>query len=128
MILATLWESARTEQLPSSLEPPKGTQGSFQALHSPCGRLSVNAARTVELTVFPGIGRVVAQRIVAYRERHGEFQTLDGMTNVPGIGAKKVDQLRAWLCAGCTRPARCAPLGKIEPPGGTKQDAELHGV
>jgi competence protein ComEA len=41
-----------------------------------------------------GIGETKAQKIVEYREQHGNFNSVDELANVPGIGAKTVEKNR----------------------------------
>lgn len=60
--------------------------------------LNINAADYAELLILPGIGPVLATRIIAYREAHGPFSTVDGLLNVSGIGPKKLAQLRLLVC------------------------------
>lgn len=50
------------------------------------GRISVNTASSVELQELPGVGPVLAERIVAFREQNGPFVSLDGLLEVSGIG------------------------------------------
>ncbi len=56
--------------------------------------VNLNTASAEELTSLPGIGEVLAARIVAYREEHGPFQTLDDLMQVSGIGSKVVEEIR----------------------------------
>jgi competence protein ComEA len=56
--------------------------------------INVNAASVQQLQSLPRIGEVTAQRIVAYREEHGAFKTVDELTQVKGIGAKTLEKLR----------------------------------
>ncbi|HDS29198.1 MAG TPA: helix-hairpin-helix domain-containing protein, partial [Candidatus Acetothermia bacterium] len=58
------------------------------------GPVDVNRASVDELVALPGIGPVLAARIVAYREEHGMFRTLDELQKVSGIGRQTVDGLR----------------------------------
>ncbi|HCP31875.1 TPA: hypothetical protein DIT45_01270 [Candidatus Acetothermia bacterium] len=56
--------------------------------------VNLNTASAEELTSLRGIGEVLAARIVAYREEHGPFQTLDDLMQVSGIGSKVVEEIR----------------------------------
>ena len=58
------------------------------------GPLDLNRATTQELTTLPGIGEVLAQRIVDYREAHGPFRSVDELIAVEGIGEGKLEKLR----------------------------------
>ncbi len=64
------------------------------------GRLNINAATVEELTALPGIGETLAQRIVHYREQHGDFTTVDGLRNVSGIGEKRLEAIREYITVG----------------------------
>ncbi|MET0764247.1 MAG: ComEA family DNA-binding protein [Blastococcus sp.] len=57
--------------------PGAGTSG---------GRVNLNTAGPADLDTLPGIGPVLAQRIVEYRTRQGPFRTVDQLDDVPGIG------------------------------------------
>lgn len=57
-------------------------------------KINLNTASAEELASLPGIGGVLAARIVAYREEHGPFQTLDDIMQVSGIGSKVVEEIR----------------------------------
>jgi competence protein ComEA len=50
------------------------------------GKVSLNTAGAADLDALPGIGPVLAQRIVEYRTRQGPFRTVDQLDDVPGIG------------------------------------------
>ncbi|MDO4791950.1 MAG: ComEA family DNA-binding protein [Buchananella hordeovulneris] len=53
------------------------------------GAVNINAAGAAELETLPGIGPALAQRIVSFREEHGEFSSVEQLQNVPGIGPAK---------------------------------------
>ncbi len=52
--------------------------------------LDINTASAEEFVKIKGIGAKKAERIIAYREAHGEFKSVDELKNVKGIGEKIV--------------------------------------
>ena len=44
--------------------------------------------------MLPGIGPVMAGRIIAHREANGPFTSIDDVENVPGIGPKTLESIR----------------------------------
>jgi competence protein ComEA len=52
------------------------------------GKINVNQASAAELTALPGVGPVLAQRIVDFRETNGPFGKLNDLAEVSGIGPK----------------------------------------
>ncbi len=62
------------------------------------GKININTASVQQLSDgLSGIGETLAQRIVAYREQHGPFKSIDGLKNVNGIGDKKFADIRAFV-------------------------------
>jgi len=59
--------------------------------------VGVNSASINELAELPGIGPSRAAAIVAYREAHGPFASIEGLTAVRGIGLATVSKLRSRL-------------------------------
>jgi competence protein ComEA len=49
-------------------------------------KINVNTATEPELETLPGVGPVLAQRIIDYRTQHGPFATVDALDDVSGIG------------------------------------------
>ena len=62
--------------------------------------LDINAASAEELAALPGIGEVLAGRIVAYREEHGPFAAVEDLMKVSGIGEKKLAELEGRITTG----------------------------
>ncbi|MDE0686075.1 MAG: ComEA family DNA-binding protein [Candidatus Poribacteria bacterium] len=59
--------------------------------------LNINTASTEELQTLPNIGEATAQRIVDYRTQHGDFDSVDAIQNVKGIGVKTLEKLRPFV-------------------------------
>jgi competence protein ComEA len=57
------------------------------------GLVDLNTASVGELDALPGIGPVLAQRIVDHRTREGPFRSVDQLDDVPGIGAATAAEL-----------------------------------
>ncbi len=57
------------------------------------GPLDINGASAADLTELPGIGDAVAGRIVAYRQEHGPFASVDELGEVKGIGPAILEKI-----------------------------------
>ena len=53
-----------------------------------------------QLQTLPGIGPVIAERIVAYREENGDFVSVGELMNVSGIGEKKLEAIWDFVTIG----------------------------
>jgi len=73
------------------------TTTSSSLVASAAGPLNLNRATAVQLTGLPGIGPVLADRIVAYRTAPGPFAQDDDLLEVQGIGASKLADLRSLV-------------------------------
>src|SRR5262249_24665875 len=60
-------------------------------------KLDLNRADVKELEELPGIGPVLAERIVDYRKSGNTFRSIDELREVKGIGKKKFEQIRALV-------------------------------
>jgi len=56
--------------------------------------VNINSASATELESLPGVGPVLAQRIMEYRESEGGFSSVEQLRKVEGIGPKKFEQLK----------------------------------
>ena len=66
--------------------------------------VNINTASAEELESVSGIGPVLAQAILDYRAEHGDFQTLDELLEVRGIGSAKLDAMRDEITTGGDAP------------------------
>ncbi len=64
------------------------------------GLVNINTATVAELKTLPGIGDVLAQRIVDYREAHGAFSSIEELMQVSGIGEKRFAAIRDLVTVG----------------------------
>lgn len=62
--------------------------------------VNINTADADTLTALPGIGRVLAERIVAYRRQNGSFRAVEEIMKVEGIGEKKAEAILDLITVG----------------------------
>lgn len=68
------------------------------------GKLDLNVATEQEIESLPGIGPVLAERIVSYRQSSGSFRNVEQLRRVKGIGKKKFDRIKAMITVSQERP------------------------
>ncbi|MBO5159703.1 MAG: ComEA family DNA-binding protein [Lachnospiraceae bacterium] len=61
-------------------------------------KVNINTAGTEELMTLPGIGQVRAAAIIEYREREGEFEKIEDIMNVKGIGTGIFSKINSLIC------------------------------
>lgn len=64
------------------------------------GKLNINTAPSEELTLLPGIGKIIADRIVAYRLENGGFTSVEELKNVKGIGNSIFTRIEQYITIG----------------------------
>jgi len=88
----------KSEEQPSMMSPgisapsPTGNPGS-----TPGGLININTASQSELESLPGIGPVLAQRIIEYRQSHGAFSSTEAIIDVSGIGPGIFEKIKALI-------------------------------
>ena len=107
---------------PDSAGPVAGTAPS---------RVDLNRASAAELNALPGIGPVLARRIVEHRERAGPFRSADELRAVRGVGPRLLERLRPRVFAGAPASPGPAPAGGVrvqsarEAPRGAADSAQV---
>lgn len=104
--------ASANSQAPAEAYNPEKSRGIYSAkpktgpaspTHSgaktPTTVINLNTASSEQLQSIPGIGPATAEKIMEYRTQHGGFATVDELTVVKGIGAKKLEKMRKWLTA-----------------------------
>ncbi|WP_255596157.1 ComEA family DNA-binding protein [Cellulomonas sp. C5510] len=79
------------DQAGTGVDAPSGGAPGGQG---PGGQVDLNTASATELEALPGIGPVLAERIVAWRTEHGTFADVEALEDVPGIGPALLAGLR----------------------------------
>ncbi|MEU8258213.1 ComEA family DNA-binding protein [Micromonospora inaquosa] len=74
---------------------PGGAAGPAAGGAAPAaGPLNLNTATLAQLDALPGVGPVLAQRILAHRDQHGGFKSVGDLRQVDGIGDARYEQLK----------------------------------
>lgn len=80
----------------SSQKPVEQTSISQSESHKPC--VNLNTATAEELKALPGIGEVMARRVIDYREHHGRFRRPEEIIIVEGFSEKKYRAIANHIC------------------------------
>lgn len=90
----TNWDTLPEERRAERLEEAEEAMATGTAPELPDGfQLNPNTAARDELMRLPGVGEVIANRIIEHRP----YKTIDDLRNVPGIGEKSLENLRPHL-------------------------------
>jgi competence protein ComEA len=102
-------QSVLQEGAATATAPPEPPQQSARSARSP-EKLDLNRATEQDFIALPGIGPVLAGRIVEYRKEAGGFHQVEDLRDVKGIGKKKFDRIRNLVRV--TSPMRPGKEGK----------------
>jgi len=86
MKILPLEDTLVQESLPIKQVPVKEKWGS--------GMININRATMKELISLPGIGPILAERIIEYRNQHSGFRNKEEIMRVKGIGKKKFAKIK----------------------------------
>lgn len=73
---------------------------STEATEEICFPIHINHAGKEEFMALPGIGEVLAQRILDYRTENGAFGSVEELLNVEGIGKKRLEEIIDLITIG----------------------------
>jgi competence protein ComEA len=80
---------------PTGGQPTAGSTGAPRPPGAtPTSPLDLNTATLAQLDALPGVGPVLAERIIAWRNEHSRFTSTDELQEVPGVGPKKFESLK----------------------------------
>lgn len=88
------FSSAAVSFVPEEFEPSEAREVLMEK------EIDLNAAGKEELMKLPGIGPVLAERILQYRAENGDFLDIEELKSVDGIGEKTFEKLREYIYAG----------------------------
>ena len=71
-----------------------------RAVSESADAVNINTATAEELEALPGIGPVLAQRILEYREASGSFRAVEELTKVEGLGTKTLEEIWDLITVG----------------------------
>lgn len=90
-------EQLRVPDSSESAPPAAQAKSSGKSGKLLSGQVSLNTASADELRQVPGIGPATADKIIAYRQQHGSFSSLEQLRDVGGIGEKKLARMAPYL-------------------------------
>jgi competence protein ComEA len=73
---------------------PSAAAGGAPGMGAP---VSLSSATAEQLDALPGVGPVTAQKIIAYRQVHGPFTSIEGLDAIPGIGPARLANLEGLI-------------------------------
>ena len=85
---------------------PNVTEVSAMNAEDGDGKININTADAALLETLPGIGPVLAQRIVDYRQTYGLFRTVDEIKDVSGIGDATFAEIDPLFCVCFRSPVQ----------------------
>ena len=99
------------QQQPSSVPPPTATVPPSEITKPPTPSpnqpyiIDLNTATQADLERVPGIGPVLAARIIAYRQRYGPFKTVYQLRLIKGVGQQTFDKIKPYVTVAPGSPS-----------------------
>ena len=97
---STVQTAVSTAQNTLQTDTPKTAATEAALAESGDGKININTATKEQLTLLPGIGETLADRIIAYRQENGAFTNTAQLELVEGIGNKKLLAILDYITVG----------------------------
>jgi competence ComEA-like helix-hairpin-helix protein len=90
-------DTSETKHIDKSPTKSKKSKSKQVTKLKPSEKININKAGVEDIQRLPGIGPVLAERIIAYRDSAGFFAESEDLLNVKGIGEKKLTKMEPHL-------------------------------
>ncbi|MGE5222673.1 MAG: helix-hairpin-helix domain-containing protein [Omnitrophica WOR_2 bacterium] len=114
-----LLETAEEKEKESWTPPEVGVEETNLPL------VDINAASLVELESLPGVGFILAQKIIDYREKCGPYTRLEDLAGVPGLSMETLNDFKDRITVVKPSPQESASIEDIQSQAGVVEDATL---
>lgn len=88
------WAAWSAAERSVRIDAPEASDRARMHIDLPDMRVDLNSASAAELSLLPGVGPTLAERIVEYRAQYGPFQSVAELDRVPGVGAAIVERVK----------------------------------
>ena len=85
-------KNENTSSIPNSITSSYTSNSSIKN-----NKININKATQTELETIPGIGPSTALKIIDYREKNGNFSSIEDIKNISGIGEAKYEKLKNYI-------------------------------
>ena len=92
-----IWIPTKEESAAGVEAPAEAANSSAASTEADSGKVNINTADASELTTLNGIGDSKAAAIIAYRDTHGAFQSIEEIMNVDGIAEGTFEKIREYI-------------------------------
>jgi competence protein ComEA len=90
-------------QTPAAKATTRSSPRGSSAKATPSAPVNLNTATEAQLETLPGVGPKVAQRIIEFRQKNGNFKKAEDLMNVRGIGEKNFLKLKPLVTVGAEK-------------------------
>ena len=103
ILAASFLVTGRRNQSGVNLENELRSGSAEQSVRFESVQIDINTAPSYELALLPGVGPVLADRIVTDREENGDFISVEDLRRVFGIGPRTIEEISSICVVGPKR-------------------------